>query len=106
MPDPSRRDALLLTWSATDRNLAPNPIWLQYAEGPDGPWQTIAKELTNSGRFLWQISPNQPFRVYLRVIAYDMAGNGGQDRSPEPVLIDLSEPEGQIKRIIRPLQRQ
>ena len=35
------RDALLLTWNATDRNLAPNPIWLQYAEGPNGPWQTI-----------------------------------------------------------------
>src|SRR5205807_6942581 len=28
-PDPNRRDALLLTWNASDRNLAANPVTLQ-----------------------------------------------------------------------------
>jgi hypothetical protein len=101
-PDPNRRDALLLTWSASDRKLAANPIWLEYAESSNGPWQLIVKELPNSGRYLWQLSPNQPFKVYLRAIAYDAAGNYGVDQTPEPVLIDLNEPEAQIKRLIKP----
>jgi hypothetical protein len=102
-PDPVRRDALQLTWSASDRKLAANPIWLEYAEGPNGPWQPIAKELPNTGRYLWQLAPNQPFfKVYLRVIAYDAAGNYGIDQSPEPVLIDMNEPEAQIKHIHKP----
>jgi hypothetical protein len=37
-----------------------------------------------------------PYRVYLRVTARDLAGNVGVDESPEPVLIDLHEPEGQL----------
>jgi hypothetical protein len=100
-PDPNRRDALLLTWNASDRNLAANPVTLQYAERPDGNWQTIAKELTNSGRYLWQLPPNAPYQVYLRLAVIDAAGNWGFDTTPEPVLLDPNEPEGQIKRIIK-----
>jgi hypothetical protein len=104
-PDLNRRDALVLSWNASDRNLAPNPIWLQYSEGPDGPWQTIAKELPNSGRYVWQLSPSQPFRVYLRALAFDSAGNWGADRTADPVLIDMNEPEGQLKRVIKPMPK-
>jgi hypothetical protein len=95
-PDTSRRDALILTWSASDRSLAPNPITLQWAERPDGVWNNIATDLTNTGRYVWQLAPNMPYRVYLRVMARDLAGNVGVDESPEPVLIDLHEPEGQL----------
>ena len=95
-PDTQRRDALLLTWNASDHNLAPNPITLQWAERPDGQWQNIATDLTNSGRYVWQVTPNMPYRVFLRVVARDTAGNVAVDESPEPVLIDLHEPEGQL----------
>jgi hypothetical protein len=104
-PDPTRRDALLLTWNASDRNLAPNPITLEYAERPEGPWLTIAKELTNTGRYQWLLPQNMPVRVYLHLLAVDTAGNKGMDQSPEPVLIDPSEPEGQIKGIIKAVRR-
>lgn len=104
-PDPTRRDALLLTWNASDRNLAANPITLEYAERPDGPWQTIAKELTNTGRYQWLLPPNPPVRVYLRARAIDAAGNEGRDQTPEPILIDPNEPEGQIKGIVRTTRR-
>jgi hypothetical protein len=104
-PDPRRRDALLLTWNASDQNLPTNPITLQWAERADGPWQNIAADLTNSGRYTWQLSPNLPYRVYLRVVARDTAGNVGMDITPEPVLIDLQEPEGLIKGIIAVGQR-
>jgi len=94
--DPSRRDALVVAWTANDQNLAPNPITLQWAEHQDGPWNTIAADLTNSGQYTWQLTPNLPYRVYLRIIARDTAGNTGTDQTPEPVLIDLSEPEGKL----------
>jgi hypothetical protein len=100
-PDPTRPGTLLLTWNANDRNLAANPITLQYSERPDGPWQIIAKELTNSGRYPWLLPPNTPPRVYLKLVALDAAGNEGVDQTPEAVVIDPVEPEGQIKGIIK-----
>jgi hypothetical protein len=104
-PDLTCRDALLLTWNASDRNLAPNPITLQYAERPEGIWQTIAKELRNTGRYQWLLSQGIPYKVYLRLLVSDSAGNLGVDQTPEPVLIDLNEPETTIKRI-KPIPRQ
>jgi hypothetical protein len=104
-PDPARPGTLLLTWNASDRNLAANPITLQYAERPDGPWQTIAKELTNTGRYPWLLPPNIAPRVYLKVVALDAAGNEGVDQSPEAVVIDSVEPEGQIRGIIKAARR-
>jgi hypothetical protein len=105
-PDQHRRDALVLTWNATDHNLTPNPITLQYAERPDGAWQTIAADLPNTGRYTWQLSPNLPYRVYLRLTARDTAGNSGVDETPEPVLIDLHEPEAQLLGIAGSTRRQ
>jgi hypothetical protein len=104
-PDPNRPDALLLTWSVSERKLAANPIWLEYAESPTGPWQSIAKQLPNTGQYVWQLAPNPPAKVYLRAIAYDAAGNYGVDQLQQPFLIDLNEPEAQIKRIIKPGRR-
>jgi hypothetical protein len=104
-PDPRRRDSLLLTWNASDPNLTPNPITLQWSERPEGPWQVIAADLTNSGRYTWQLTQNLPYRVYLRLLARDAAGNVGMDETPEAVLIDLHEPEGQIKGIIGVVRR-
>lgn len=99
-PDPRRRDALVLTWSASDRNLPPNPITLQWAERLDGHWQTIAADLSNSGRYTWQLPADLPYRVYLRLSARDAAGNVAVDDLPEPVLVDLHEPEGQLIGIV------
>jgi hypothetical protein len=102
--DPRRKDTLVLLWSVTDRNLAPAPITLQWAEQPGGPWQTIAAGLTNNtgpqtGRHLWQMPAKLPYRVYLRLEARDQAGNVGWAETPEPVLVDLVEPEIRIKGI-------
>ncbi|HLN28568.1 MAG TPA: hypothetical protein VK395_12570 [Gemmataceae bacterium] len=94
--DPHRRDVLIIGWSASDRNLAANPVTLEWAEGPDGPWQTIANELTNSGRYTWQLPQSLPYRVYLRAKVRDTAGNVGIDETPAAILVDLHEPEGQI----------
>jgi hypothetical protein len=102
-PEPAagRRDALVLRWVATDQNLTANPITLQWADRP-GPanWQTIGgPELPNAGSFVWQLPPNVPPRVYLRLLVRDMAGNVGEAVTQEPILIDLTEPEVQILRV-------
>jgi hypothetical protein len=98
--DPRRRDSLILSWSASDRNLAANPVSLQWAENPDGPWQSIGDQLTNSGHYNWQLPSNMPYRVYLRLLVRDTAGNVGIDQTPDAVLIDLQEPEAQLKGLL------
>jgi hypothetical protein len=95
-PDPRRHNALVLQWSCNDDDLALNPITLQWAERPDGPWQNIAADLANINHYTWQLASGMPFKVYLRVLARDQAGNVGVDETPEAVLIDMVEPEGQI----------
>ena len=99
-PDPSRPNTLILTWTAKDKNLAADPITLQWAERPDGSvWNSIAAGLANSGQYLWQLPPNMPPRVYLRVSARDTAGNTGVAETREPMLVDLNKPEGRLLRI-------
>lgn len=97
-PDPARRDALIIQWSAADRNLAPNPITLEWAEHKNGPWHAIGgPELPNLGRHSWELQPGVPHRVYLRLIARDLAGNLSEAVTREPILIDLHKPEGRLK---------
>jgi hypothetical protein len=95
-PDPNRPNALIISWTATDRNIGPRPITLQWAERKEGTWETIDKNLENTGRYSWELPANFPPRVYLRLIVQDAAGNPSTAETREPVLVDLSEPEGKI----------
>lgn len=93
-PDPGRRDTLLLTWKAQDRNLAANPISLEWAERKDGPWNYIGSpELPNTGKHSWPVPPNAPASVYLRLTVRDTAGNTAVAQTSDPVLVDLTVPE-------------
>lgn len=94
VPDPQQKDSLILTWTASDRNLTERPITLQWAERPNGPWETIgAPELPNSGKFTWKLTSQVPPRVYLRLVVRDTAGNMAEAVTPQPILVDLNEPE-------------
>jgi hypothetical protein len=94
--DPQRRDTLILTWNATDKNLGPTPITLEWSQVPEGPWQPIAVDLANTGQYAWQLPSTMPVQVYLRLRARDLAGNVGEAVTPEPQLVDLTEPEGHL----------
>ena len=94
--DPTRRDTLVLVWEATDKNLAANPVTLEWAAqpGPDAQWTPIGPgELPNTGRYAWQPTPDVPPNVYLRLTVRDTAGNRAVAQTNDPVLIDLSIPE-------------
>jgi hypothetical protein len=56
--DPGSHEVLILSWGATDRNLAPNPITLQYAETRDGDWHTIGP-WSRPGSRSWSIWPSR-----------------------------------------------
>jgi hypothetical protein len=98
--DPVRTDALVITWEASDRNLTPNPITLQWTDRPNGNWKTIEADVAyreGQGRYVWSLPPDHPDRVYVRLLVRDKAGNVGMAETREPV--DLQEPEVQIKAI-------
>jgi hypothetical protein len=99
-PDPNSGNGVILRWKAEDKNLAPNPITLEWSEGLEGPWQPIATAIANSGTFGWKMPAKMPVRVYLRVIARDLAGNIGEARTSTPQLIDMTRPEGHLKGIV------
>lgn len=93
-PDPARRDCLTLAWEATDRNLAQNPVSIEWSAGRDGPWTFIGEaQLANTGRYLWQVPPNAPAKVYLKLSVRDTAGNTAVALTPEAVIIDVTPPE-------------
>lgn len=95
-PDPLHREALLLAWVAKDKNLSSSPITLEWSERTDGPWQSIAADLPNNGQYTWQLPSGMPVAVYLRLRVRDQAGNEGVAVTPEPQLVDLTEPEGRL----------
>jgi len=94
--DSQNRDTLLLSWSAKDKNLTPTPITLEWSERLDGSWQPIGVDLANTGQYAWQLPPTMPVQVYLRLRVKDLAGNEGVAVTPEPQLVDLTEPEGRL----------
>jgi hypothetical protein len=97
MADPNKRDALMMRWKATDKNLADNPITLEWAPQRNGPWYFIgAAELPNTSQYSWQVPPDVPPTVFLRLTVRDSAGNTGVAQTAEPVLVDLSVPEATI----------
>ncbi len=109
VPDPNSKDTMLLRWQAVDRNLATDPITLEWAEQAEGPWEPIvaaegnagAKRLPNSGQYAWKLPASFPtHRVFLRVTARDNAGNIAQARTPHPILVDLNKPVAKIQGII------
>jgi hypothetical protein len=99
VPDPQKRNTLTLIWTAKDRNLGSNPITLEWAESPTSPWQTIATNQPNTGRYAWTLPASIPSHVYLRMTIRDAAGNVGVAVTDRPQLVDVSEPEGRLLRV-------
>ena len=83
---------LIVSWTATDKNLGPGPITLSYAEQADGPWTPITSKLENTGRYIWQVPKTASARFLIRVEATDLAGNVGVAQTPEPISLDLAQP--------------
>jgi hypothetical protein len=100
--DPNKNNSLVLLWKATDKNLGANPVTLEWAERRDGQWMPIATNLPNTGKHSWQLPDRLPVEVYLRLRVVDLAGNEGVATTPQPITVDLSEPEGRLVNVTVP----
>jgi hypothetical protein len=87
---------LTINWTATDKNLGKQPITLSYAAQAGGPWTPIVANLENTGRYVWQMPQDVPYRFLVRAEAVDRAGNVGADESAKPVIVDLIQPKAVI----------
>ncbi|HRE99638.1 MAG TPA: hypothetical protein PLI18_03910 [Pirellulaceae bacterium] len=91
---------VLIRWEASDEHLGKRPVTLQYAETLDGPWETFAASLPNTGHYAWTIVPSLPRRLYLRVEVKDRAGNLGHAVSPLPIDLGSLVPRGTLRGVV------
>jgi nitrous oxidase accessory protein len=82
-----------VTWTATDDNMAPNPIKIEYTPDNGANWVTIATGEANDGTYTWSpvVSLNTAL-AKVRVTATDLAGNNGSDESNATFTIDSQKP--------------
>jgi hypothetical protein len=87
--------SVIITWQAEDQNLADRCVTIYYAEGTSNDWKTIVTGVDNSGRYVWKLNGQVPFRFRVAVEIADMAGNREMSESAE-VTIDMSKPKPRI----------
>lgn len=83
-------------WTATDKNLGPDAVNLLYAMQKNGPWHPIARQIKNSGEHSWQFPRDAGSQFFIRLEVTDEAGNVTRCELPTPIILDLSEPQGQV----------
>ena len=92
-----------IVWTASDRELPARPIELEWASDPAGPWTAIASAQPNAdsqgGRYRWSVEPSIPPAVYVRVRATDTCGNAAESATPQPVVVDFSQPSLRVLRV-------
>ena len=88
--------SLVIEYRAADEYLPERPIVLSYSETPEGPWNVIASGVRNQGRYVWPADPSLPPAIYLKLEAYDLAGNVAVHRLESPIEVQGLAPRGQI----------
>lgn len=103
VPDKTQKDTMILQWKAIDAHMATDPITLEWADSPKGPWFPVAakegigasepKRLPNTSSHHWKLPASFPsHKVYLKATARDTAGNVSEVVSDRPILVDLNKP--------------
>jgi hypothetical protein len=85
-------NTLTIAWSARDQFMRPQPITISYCERLGDDWKSIARDLENTGKYVWKLPTDVPPRMFVRVEAIDRAGNIGSDGTKEEVIVDLKVP--------------
>lgn len=88
-----------IRWKATDANIAPVPIMLEYRAvqsgrpGELGEWKAITPDwIDNTGQHTWAAPTGEAYEFLVRVRCKDRAGNENKAESVKPVNTDLHVP--------------
>jgi hypothetical protein len=98
-PNGDRGAIVDIRWKATDANIAPMPIQLEYRPAADqqAAWKRITPDwINNDGQFNWTAPSGEGYEFHIRVVCKDRAGNeskDGTDRTKKPVNVDLAVPK-------------
>lgn len=92
--------AVDIRWTATDNNLAPEPVNLFYRTRNDGAWQAIARNVKNEGVHRWVFPRDIGPQFFLKVEVADLAGNVTRVETPTPILLDMTEPEATLLDVV------
>jgi hypothetical protein len=87
---------LFVTWSASDKNLAPEPVEILIAAEPQGPWLPVGRGQKSDGAAKFALPRDIGWKVYLRVEARDLAGNCGRWESREPIALDGGKAKARV----------
>jgi hypothetical protein len=79
---------LYVVWSASDKNLAPEPVEILIAADLQGPWLPLARGQKPDGAGKFVLPRDIGWKVFLRVEARDLAGNCGRWETREPITLD------------------
>jgi hypothetical protein len=93
-PNGERGAVVDIRWRATDVNIAPVPIMLEYraANDPSG-WKSISSDwIDNNGQFTWNAPTGEHHEFHIRVKCKDRAGNIGMKETQVPINVDLAVP--------------
>ena len=89
--------SMIIEYSANDEFFPDRPITLSYSQTPTGPWSTIASGVRNNGRYVWPADPSLPTSIYLKIEAYDAAGNVCVNQLNLPIDVEGIAPRGRIQ---------
>ncbi len=88
-----------IRWKATDANIAPVPIKLEYQAirndrpGEPNEWKAITPDwIDNTGQHTWSAPTGEAYEFLIRVTCKDRAGNEAKAESVKPVNTDLALP--------------
>jgi hypothetical protein len=87
--------SIIITWQADDANLGDRCVSLFYAEASSNDLKPIATGIENSGRYIWKMNGQTPYRFRVAIEIADLAGNRKMSESAE-VTIDMSKPKPRI----------
>lgn len=89
-------NAILVSWTASDKNLKPEPVDLYYSAQKDGNWQSIARGIPNTGNYRWVMPKGIGPEIYVRMDVCDRAGNVARCEATQPVVLDSSRPKARV----------
>jgi hypothetical protein len=85
-----------IRWTASDKNLGPEPVNLYYATRKDGTWQPLAQKVKNDGQYRWSFPRDAGGQFFIRVEVTDLAGNVTRCDSPAAIVLDMTEPRASV----------